>query len=350
MERSIAEPECPAFFEIPRNQWYVAAFSHEVGRTVLQRRLAGDSVVMFRTEGGQVVALADRCAHRGLPLSKGRLVGDAIQCAYHGHEYGVGGRCVKIPSQSAIPAAMAVHAYPVEERWQWVWIWMGDPAKADPSLIPDHGKLGLGAPGWHASPIAVIPMNGNFGLLHENLIDVTHISYLHAGAFDAGDTASIQPSVEYGDNTVKTTREFDEVPTENSARVFNLRVGRKYRRSLITQAFAPNYCTITNIFKDVESDDAPNIQIVNIGVTPGGPRLCYQIFSIATNYPFEWDEHGIKYLSYVVGQDADALQGVQEVFDQTGPSGLEVSVRSDQPALRFRRMMVDMARQERAVS
>ena len=68
-----------------RNHWYVAAMNHEIGRKTLGRIILGEPVVFFRTEDGTPIALENRCAHRRLPLSMGKLVGDdVIQCHYHG--------------------------------------------------------------------------------------------------------------------------------------------------------------------------------------------------------------------------------------------------------------------------
>ena len=67
-----------------KNFWYVAASDHEVSRTPMRRMFLGEPVVLFRKEDGTPVALEDRCVHRHLPLSMGRLVGDILQCHYHG--------------------------------------------------------------------------------------------------------------------------------------------------------------------------------------------------------------------------------------------------------------------------
>src|SRR3954468_13175226 len=74
------------------NTWYVIAESSEVGRTPLARTVLGQSIVLFRTEAGAVVALRNRCCHRSFPLSNGRLIGDIIECGYHGLQYDPTGR------------------------------------------------------------------------------------------------------------------------------------------------------------------------------------------------------------------------------------------------------------------
>ncbi len=91
-----------------KNYWYVAAYSDEVGREPLGRVLLGEPVVLYRTEAGAPVALEDRCAHRRLPLSMGKVIGDTIQCHYHALEDDCTGACVKIPGQDRIAPQMKI--------------------------------------------------------------------------------------------------------------------------------------------------------------------------------------------------------------------------------------------------
>ena len=146
-----------------RNCWYVAAWDHEVKRLHLMRRiLLGDGVVFYRKTDGAVVALEDRCCHRHAQLSKGRVRGDRIECAYHGLQFDPTGACVHIPSQDSIPASARVRSYPVAEKHHWIWIWMGDPEKADPALIPDFGVMSDPNWRWRGETLAV---EGNYLLV-----------------------------------------------------------------------------------------------------------------------------------------------------------------------------------------
>ena len=80
-----------------RNYWYVAAYDREITRRPLGRIILGEPIVFYRLEDGTPVALEDRCAHRHLPLSMGKLVGDTLQCHYHGLRYDKTGACVRVP-------------------------------------------------------------------------------------------------------------------------------------------------------------------------------------------------------------------------------------------------------------
>ena len=168
------------------NEWYVAAFADEVGRGLLARTLLDKRVVLYRTTDGRAVALDDRCAHRSFPLSAGTLDGDTLVCGYHGFRYAARGDCIEVPSQTPCPRGIGVHAYPLAERGPLLWIWPGDPARADPATIPDLAWTD--SPDWACSR-GYFHLRGNYVSLHENLLDLTHLSYVHAKSFGTPDYA-----------------------------------------------------------------------------------------------------------------------------------------------------------------
>jgi phenylpropionate dioxygenase-like ring-hydroxylating dioxygenase large terminal subunit len=161
----------------PRNYWYVAAWDHEVRRQELFRRvICGEPIVFYRREDGSPAALEDRCCHRHMPLSEGRLRGDTIECAYHGLTYDASGACIRVPSQASVPPNARVRAYPVAERHHWIWIWMGDPKLADPDLIEDFHWMEDAD--WRAKGER-LDLAANYRLLIDNLLDLTHLQFVH---------------------------------------------------------------------------------------------------------------------------------------------------------------------------
>ena len=162
-----------------RNAWYIAAWADEIrGERPLARRICNEPIVLFRDGTGRAAALADRCCHRAAPLSMGMIVEDGIQCGYHGLVIDGSGRCVRIPGQKQIPADARVRSYHVVEKDQLVWVWMGDPAKADAAKIADfpyHNN-----PGKWPNKHDVYPIRANYMLMVDNLMDLTHLGYLHA--------------------------------------------------------------------------------------------------------------------------------------------------------------------------
>ena len=164
-----------------RNAWYVAAWDHEVGRALFPRTICGQNLVLFRTEDGAVAAFEDRCCHRNAPLSVGRLIGNEVECGYHGLAFDRTGACVRVPSQSQVPPGARVRCYPVVERHRWIWVWTGDAAAADPSLIPDMY--------WHTDPAWRLAAGGclhakcQYQALVDIQLDQTHSKYVHPTSF-----------------------------------------------------------------------------------------------------------------------------------------------------------------------
>jgi phenylpropionate dioxygenase-like ring-hydroxylating dioxygenase large terminal subunit len=160
-----------------KNCWYVAAWDHElIDGKLLARQLLEERVLLYKGESGQVVALKDRCCHRGAPLSLGRREGDCIRCMYHGLKFDPTGKCIQIPGQDNIPAKLGVRSYPVVERDHLVWIWMGDPERADPQDILDfpflRDKQWKGIPGY-------LHYDANYLLIVDNLSDFAHLAFVH---------------------------------------------------------------------------------------------------------------------------------------------------------------------------
>lgn len=338
----------PAVMDAPRNQWYIAALSQEVTRGLLSRQILDDRIVFYRTQDGSPVALADRCPHRGVPLSMGTIQDDVIRCAYHGFEFGKSGACHRVPSQARIEAKLCVRSYPLIEIGPYIWIWMGDPAKADQSLLPDQFELGITRPGWKVTPILVMEMGCNYQLLHENLLDVSHISFLHPGLLDTGTMAEASFKVSYSGGRVRISRDIDERPNDIMARTFALKAGKPVRRTLITEAIPPQLSVITNIFVDPEKPDAPpHIIIGPQGVTPSGKNRCLNFLVHCTSYQDEQPENVTEHIRKLFDQDRVVLEAIQKRFDQEGWDYSEVSVMADSAALNFRLKMVQMVEAER---
>jgi phenylpropionate dioxygenase-like ring-hydroxylating dioxygenase large terminal subunit len=138
--------------------------------------LLGEHVLLYRGASGSVVALNDRCPHRGALLSRGRLEGDSVRCMYHGIKYDSTGKCTQIPGQDMIPPKLRVRRYPVVERGQFIWVWMGEAGKADPALIVELPYLD--DPNWKGIP-AYLHYDANYLLIVDNLSDFSHLAFVH---------------------------------------------------------------------------------------------------------------------------------------------------------------------------
>ncbi len=193
--------------QVLENIWYCAAHTQEIGDKPLARIICGMPMVFYRGESGDIAALEDRCPHRQAPLSLGSVIGNDIQCNYHGLIFDRAGICVHIPRQDAISAANRIRAFAVVERWGFIWVWWGDREKADPATIPELP--------WTTDPERRVVyfywhVKANFQLMADNLLDISHVDFLHkhsiASKIDAGAKAAEAPKV-----TIETKVEGDAV-------------------------------------------------------------------------------------------------------------------------------------------
>lgn len=199
MQDQIIPPVADRFArpDFPRNAWYAAAWDVEVKRTLLPRTIAGRRIVLFRRLDGAPAALNDACWHRLLPLSQGRLDGDTVVCGYHGLRYDSLGRCTHMPSQETINPAARVPALPVVERHRFLWVWPGDPALADPAQIPDlHWNHD---PAWAADG-RTIGVACNYKLVLDNLMDLTHETFVHGSSIGQAAVAEAPFTTTHGPN------------------------------------------------------------------------------------------------------------------------------------------------------
>ena len=186
-----------------RNHWYIAAWSDDVRDAPVARTILGQPVVLYRKPDGTAVALEDRCCHRGLPLSMGKVVEDGLQCGYHGLTFDDTGACVRVPGQSAIPPGAAVRSYPVVERWRWVWVWMGDPDQANDAKIPDYHWL---ADERWVAPTGYFHLKADYRRLVDNLLDFSHLQFVHERTIGTDAIADIPSEIARDGETIDITR------------------------------------------------------------------------------------------------------------------------------------------------
>lgn len=334
--------------DVPRNAWYVCAGREELGEKLLSRRILDVPLVMYRTSSGKPVAMHDRCPHRLMPLSLGTRLGDEIQCLYHGIQFNAAGACTKVPTQSAIPGQMAVETYPIVERGMYCWIWMGDPERMDPASIPDAGYL---KPHYHSLFQFCYPIKASYLRLHENLMDTSHPSYLHAGFFDDGQLARSPFRLEKEGTMVRLIRDVGiHVPKEGTARFFNLEPGVAVHQTTITETYAPCLNTVVYRFTYPDNPTRPPVEfIAPFPVVPGGPRLCYQFMGVSTSWKL--DAAAIEAFNAVTHEimagDRLALEAIEENLAALLPGELEVSIKADSPSLHLRHLIKSMTEAER---
>ncbi len=165
--------------EFLNNAWYAAAWSDEVGQALFERTIIDRSILFYRDPDGVALAMNNACPHRSAPLHLGKLHGDVVECPYHGLKFDRSGMCIYNPhGNQKIPSRARTYKYPLEERHDMLWIWMGDAAYADPATIPDFS---CHTDSRFPTVKGVIEMHGYYELITDNLMDLTHVEFVHEG-------------------------------------------------------------------------------------------------------------------------------------------------------------------------
>ena len=188
-----------------KNAWYVAGWSKEYGQKLVAQRLLNECVVLYRKQDGTPVALEDACPHRKLPLSKGSLKNDAIECGYHGLTFDGSGKCIAAPTQpEQIPEKARVRSYPVVDRYRLLWIWMGEPELADSNDILNIENFDN--PDWGCTEGGTMEMECNYLWICDNLLDPSHVAWVHVSSFAGAGTDDGQLDLHRTESGVTVSR------------------------------------------------------------------------------------------------------------------------------------------------
>ena len=339
-----------------QNQWYVAAYAAELGRSLLARTILGEPMVLFRASSGRPVALADRCVHRHFPLSQSQLVDDTIVCGYHGFTYGTDGRCVAVPGQQRIPRTARVTSYPVAELDSFVWVWIGDPDRADATLIPRAPWL---ADERYTTVAGMEPLAARYGLLVDNLLDLSHETYLHGGyigTLEVADTP-ITTEVDEARGIIRVSRRMADAacpPFYAESTGITGRIVRwqdiEYRPPclyLLHSRVAPS-----GVLPQPDGTDPDGFHVeVVYAITPSTETSTYDFWAVARDFALG-DEAVSAFLHdgnrTVVLQDVAALNTLEQVIAAEPPGLQELSINIDTGGLAARRMLARMAAGEPA--
>jgi phenylpropionate dioxygenase-like ring-hydroxylating dioxygenase large terminal subunit len=195
-----------------KNCWYAAMWAEKLMPNAIKPvTLLDDNLVFYRNAAGDAVAMDDLCPHRLAPLSLGKLLPDGnLQCGYHGLEFAPDGECVKNPHGSGkVPKNCRVRTYRVLEKHTLLWIWMGD-ATPNESLVPEFSYLDKDS-GYDVGRRDTITMETNYRNIVDNLMDLSHASFLHDGLLGNADTIRADIQITQEGNSVTVQRDMNGV-------------------------------------------------------------------------------------------------------------------------------------------
>ena len=342
-----------------KNTWYLAAFDYEVNtERLLARRYAGVPVVLWRRADGGIAALHDVCPHRFVPLSRGQLVGDEVECWYHGLRFDQSGACTRIPTQDSIPRSACAQTYPVVERHGCIWIWVGDPARADPARIPDY--FYQKHPDWIEMGHGFLTINAHCQLVVDNLLDLSHIAFVHRRTVGNASSAEAEFNTEVSDDSVTVETWIPDQPPV----------------PLWQKAFS-NYPHHVDHWLNMRWQP-PGFFFMDVGVKPVGATREDGIFSLTSHILTPADDRTTYYfwcstrqpsfgdrvidrnfstaVNFTFHEDKEIIEQQQQRLDELGINDMAgdynfpLSVHADKGALQARRVMQRLLAAERATA
>lgn len=333
-----------------RNEWYTAAWSNELPKGVeakpLARTICGEPIVLFRDAHGKAAALEDRCSHRGAPLRCGEVVAEGLRCGYHGLVFDGRGHCVQIPGQSTIPPQAHIKAYPVVERDEFIWIWIGDPALADPGTLVSY-LYNNDYKNWPHKPERY-HVQCNFMLLIDNLMDLTHLGYVHKGTIGGDPKTHVEAKMttEHTPRGVRYTRwmlDSTPPPTYVKAVGFKGKVDRWQEFELVIPGTIIQWSGATDVGTGAfegKRDGGLSLRLYH-GITPETERTSHYFWCGANGYRQDdpaATEQLYQQLAEAFRQDVEIIAAQQATLDHY-KSVRYVDIKADGARVHARRML-----------
>lgn len=337
------------------NAWYVAGWDTElIGDRLLARRLLGTDIVFFRGEDGRAAALEDLCCHRLAPLSHGQREGNCLRCMYHGLLFDAQGRCVEVPGQERISDKSRVRSFPVVERDHLLWIWMGEPVLANAEQIADSHRHD--ADGWQAERGGYIHYKSNVQLITDNLLDFSHLAFVHNKSIGTRKQGSVKPEVDFSAESVRVrfatpadapppfARQLSRLPDvvdRFNYYVWNIRGNYFVQDSVIAPA------------GDGYDSRSPLVMKLHtfIALTPEDENTSHYFWSTAHNdFATEHADVTKQLTRQVAGafeEDRAIIEAQQRSIDRS-PGAPMIAIAADATLMRVRRMLDGMLAAERA--
>jgi phenylpropionate dioxygenase-like ring-hydroxylating dioxygenase large terminal subunit len=175
------------------NQWYAILDSKELkrGKPLLIRRF-NENMAIWRDKDDTVCCISDKCCHRGISLSCGRIKEGKLECPFHGFLYDKTGKVRTIPANGknrAVPESMKVPCWETFEGYGFIWLWWGDNNIAPPKPFFFSDLDGFSYSGF------VDHWNVHYSRAIENQLDVVHLPFVHRTTIGKGNKTLVHGPV-----------------------------------------------------------------------------------------------------------------------------------------------------------
>jgi vanillate O-demethylase monooxygenase subunit len=318
--------------------------------------ILGEDVVLYRASDGRVAALGGLCPHRWAPLALGRVVGDDLQCPYHGAAFDPEGRWARAPSQTRPPPGLSVRAYPVIERGPCLWIWPGDAQRADERLLPDAASVGIGADGWRMDPGGPVLVEARAQILLENLFDQSHIDFVHPLTLGGSAARSDPHQTETIDapDRFRVVHRMPPMPTDDGLRALFPEAGDQVAAELHVELLGVGL--VNSVGSHTFAVDATGARLRPLGrmnfihaLTPRTATSTHYFSAVTRDFALDSDELSgflMERNVQVMREDIALLEAIETRLDQAADTRKETTFATDAAAMRIRGRMSRIIEQD----
>lgn len=341
----------------PENCWYAVCTSTELGQEPLGRTICKQAIVLYRNERGDAVALEDFCPHRGLPLSMGSLRDGKLVCGYHGMVMNDDGSCHSMVGQDA-SRFPGIRHYPLIERYGFIWLWPGEPRLASSQFLPqldwaESEKWAYGGGYYH--------LDCDYRLLIDNLMDLTHETYVHASSIGQPEIEDAAPTLSRHDGEVRVSRVMEGIKAPpfwaDALSANGLAADQPCDRWQICR-FSPPGQVMIDVGVALAGQGGPEAPsekrvsgIVVDLITPETETSCHYFWGMARNFQVEDAELTETMRSAqgkIFAEDKDVLESQQRNLLRN-PERRLMSLNIDAGGLHARRLLAKMIEKEQGI-
>jgi phenylpropionate dioxygenase-like ring-hydroxylating dioxygenase large terminal subunit len=164
-------------FKQLEDYWFVLCESADVKQTPRQFKILNKDVAVYRTAAHKAVAFLDRCPHRNVRISEGKVCKGHLVCQFHGWEFDEEGRCVNVPGMTERETVQApgLKKYDTLEQEGFVFIRL-NPKSLEVPHIPAH----MSDKSRRGTTFRT-HLKCGMSNIAENFLDPFHTPFVHAG-------------------------------------------------------------------------------------------------------------------------------------------------------------------------
>ncbi len=321
----------PSDWQILSQFWYPIALTREVKDQPIATKLLDQALVIWRSAAGISVA-ADRCPHRGIPLSMGQLQADHLICAYHGLHYNAMGQCTHIPAQPGanVPAQLCLTTYPAIEAYGLVWTNL---AGNSPLILPDFPEWN--DPNYQQILPDAVPLETSAGRQMEGFLDVAHFAWVHTETFGNANNPIVPPYEVTTTDRGLVADYFSTVSNFPKALQHLGPEGFEWHRRF--EVFLPFSARLTVFFPD----DDHRLCILNLA-SPITSRSCRMFVPICRNFDQQASLEPVYAFNYQVFAEDKAMIEAQQPKELPLDIRAEAHIQADRTSIAYRKGLLNL--------